>query len=129
VFGHHHVSHDHEAIAPAGLFQNREEPIAAARGVEKRQPPVTGAGDKVQVMGAVGTTQADGHDKTDDTSSIVPVLAKSARAGHPISKRERQKAKVWATRRGHLELLQAWVVQEASSGAGLELLGGSHPSP
>ena len=63
VFRHDNIPDHHEPVALARLFQNREEAVAAARGIQKRQSPVARAGDKVQVMSAVRTMQATGHDK------------------------------------------------------------------
>jgi len=83
MFRHYDVPDDHEPVALAGLFQNREEAVAAARRAQKRQSPVAGAGDKVQVMSAVSAMQAAGHSKSYGTGSIVPTLAKNARTGHP----------------------------------------------
>jgi hypothetical protein len=83
VFRHYDVADDDESVALARLFQNREEAVAAASGAQKRQSPVAGAGDKVQVMRAVTAMQTAGHDKPHDTGSIVPALAKNARTGHP----------------------------------------------
>ncbi len=80
---HHDITHDHEPITLAGLFQNLNEGITASRSAEKWQSPITRAGDKVQVMRAVGAMQAAGHDKPHRTGSIVPALAKNARTGHP----------------------------------------------
>jgi len=62
VFRHDDISHHHESIALTSLFQNREEAVAAARSAQKRQSLIAGAGDKVQVMGAVGPMQAAWHD-------------------------------------------------------------------
>src|ERR1700685_3272984 len=64
VLRHHHISHDDEPITLAGLFQNREEAVAGVRCAEKRQPPVAGAGDKVQVMRTVTAMQAAGHNNS-----------------------------------------------------------------
>jgi hypothetical protein len=61
VFWHDDVSHYDKSIALAGLFQNREESVAAARGAEKRQPPVARTSDKVQVLGTLTAVQAAGH--------------------------------------------------------------------
>src|SRR5579872_6275374 len=61
MFRHDHVSHHHEAIMLASLFEDGEEAIAAARSTKKRQPPVTGTGDKVQMMSAVSAMQTGRH--------------------------------------------------------------------
>ncbi len=83
LFRHDDISDDHEPVALARLFQNREEAVAAARGAQKRQSPGAGAGDKVQVMSAVSAMQSAGHDQPHGTGSVVPALAQNARAGHP----------------------------------------------
>jgi hypothetical protein len=83
MFRHNDISDGHKPVALAGLFENREEAVARARGIQKRQAPVAGESDEVQMMSAVGAMQADGHDKQYPTSSIVPALAKNARTGHP----------------------------------------------
>src|ERR1700739_4558575 len=83
MFRHDDIPDDHEPVALARLFQNREEAVAAARRAQKRQTPVAGAGDKVQLMSAVSAMQAAGHSKSYGTGSIVPALAKNARTGHP----------------------------------------------
>jgi len=88
VFRHDDVADDHEAVALARLFQKREEAVAAARGAQKRQSPVAGAGDKVQVMSAVGAMQSAGPDRPHGTGSIVPALAKNARACPERSRRD-----------------------------------------
>jgi hypothetical protein len=72
-----------EAITSPRLFQDREEAITASRGLQRRQALVAGTSDKVQVMGTVSAMQSTGHDNPHGTVSIVPALAKSARAGHP----------------------------------------------
>jgi TPR repeat protein len=104
VLGHDNIADHHEAVALACLFQKREEAIAAARAAQKRQSSVAGAGDKVQVVSAVGAMQAAGHDKQHGIGSIVPALAQNARTGHPEFQNgtEKQGLKGWATRpNGH----------------------------
>jgi hypothetical protein len=64
VFRHPDIPDDDKAITLASLFQNRKEGIAAACGAQKRQSPVAGAGDKVQVMSAIGPMQAAEHNKS-----------------------------------------------------------------
>ncbi len=99
MFRHDDISDDHKAVTLARLFQYREEAIAAVRGVKKRQSPVTGTGDKVQRMSAVSAMQTAGHDKAYGIGSIVPALAKNARAGHPQFRNGKIKAmEGWATR-------------------------------
>jgi hypothetical protein len=83
MLGHDDIADDHEAVTLASLFENVKEGIATARVAQKRQSPVAGTGDKVQVMSAVGAMQSAGHDKAHDIGSIAPALAKNARTGHP----------------------------------------------
>jgi hypothetical protein len=90
VLRHHDIADNNEAITLASLFQNREEGIAAARGVQERQSPVARGSDKVQMMSAVGAMRAAGHDQPHSTGSIVPALAKNARAGHPLFRNGRE---------------------------------------
>jgi hypothetical protein len=97
--GIHHIAHDDEAITLASLFQNRQEGIAAARRAQKRQSPVARGSDKVQVMSAIGAMQAAGHNKPHGTGSIVPALAKNARAGHPLFRNGKVNTEGRATRR------------------------------
>jgi hypothetical protein len=82
VFGHDRVSDD-RAIAPAHLFENRKQAVAAASVAEEREPVIAGTSDKVQMMRAVGAMQPAGHGKSYAIGCIVPALAKNARAGHP----------------------------------------------
>jgi hypothetical protein len=99
MFRHDNISHNYEAIALAGLLQNREEDIAAACRVQKRQSPIARAGDKVQVMGAVGPMQAAWHDKPNPTSSIAARPCKKRKDGAPnVPERERESTKRRATR-------------------------------
>ena len=63
MFRHDNVSDHHKAVANARLFKNRKKAVPRLRGVQQRQSPITRRSDKVQVMSAVGTMQAAGHDK------------------------------------------------------------------
>jgi hypothetical protein len=99
MFRHNHIPDDYEPVTLAGLFQNREEGIAAARRAQKRQSPVARGSDKVQVMSAVGPMQAAGHNKPHGTGSIVPALAKNARTGHPLFRNGKGNTESRATRR------------------------------
>jgi hypothetical protein len=83
MFGHHDVTDDHASIARSHLFKDGEEAITAMGRTQKRQASIAGTSDKVQVMSAVCAMQTAGHDKSHTIGSIVPALAKSARAGHP----------------------------------------------
>ena len=91
VFRHDDVANDHEPVSLAYLLQNREEAVAAASRIEKRQSPVARASDKVQVMRAVGAMQSAGHGKIDSIGSIVHALAKNARTGHPEFRNGKEK--------------------------------------
>src|SRR5438270_696756 len=82
MFRHDDISHDHEAIALAGLFENREQALAPAGVAQKWQSLVARAGDKVQMMGAVSAMQTARHDNIVQAASP-PALAKNARTGHP----------------------------------------------
>ena len=57
---HHYIADYNKTETLTGLFQNVQEPVACPRRAQKRQSPVTRAGDKVQVMRAVGAMQAAG---------------------------------------------------------------------
>src|SRR5271154_5688680 len=90
VPGHDDITHDYEAIALAGLFENREKPVTAPGGAQKGQSPVAGASDKVQVMSAVGTVQTAGHDTDDSIRSIVARPCKERKDRAPrVLERER----------------------------------------
>jgi hypothetical protein len=99
MFGHDHVSHDDEVVALAGLLHYCEKPVATACGAQERQSAIAGAGDKVQVMGAVGAMQTAGHEEYIVQAVSCPALAKCARlalsgaegTGHPLPKWERKK--------------------------------------
>ena len=62
VLRHHDISHNHEAIALPGLFEDRKESVAAAHATELRPSVITRASDKVQVMGAVSAMESGGHE-------------------------------------------------------------------
>jgi hypothetical protein len=109
VFRHHDIPDDHEPMALASLFQNRKEGIAAAHAAQKRQSPVARASDKVQVMSAVGAMQAAGHNKLHGTGSIVPALAKNARAGHPRFRNGKGKHE----KPGHPPVIVSYLLDEA----------------
>jgi len=66
----------------AGLFENVEEAVAAARGAEKRQSPIAGANDKVQVMRSASAMQSARHE-TDGTDSIAVHPCKERKDGAP----------------------------------------------
>jgi hypothetical protein len=53
VLGHDHVAGYHEMVPPAHLLQYSEKKIATARRAQQRLPPVTTAGDEVEVSRAV----------------------------------------------------------------------------
>jgi hypothetical protein len=94
MFRHDNISHDHEAIALTGLFQNREEAVTAARSAQKRQAPVARTSDKVQVMGSVGAMQAAWDDKQNSTGSIAARPCKKRKDGAPtVLEREGKRGK------------------------------------
>ena len=99
MFGHDDVAHNHEPVFLPRLFQNREETVAAACAAQKRQSPIAGAGDKVQVMSAVGAMQADGHNKPDGNKQHRTRPCKKRKDGAPaVLERERTTVEGWATR-------------------------------
>jgi len=83
MFGHHDIADHDKPVTLARLLQDRKESIPRLPRTEEREPPIAGASDKVQVMGAVTAMQSCRHDQAHTTGSIVPALAKNARAGHP----------------------------------------------
>src|ERR1700692_4859915 len=95
---HDHIADHDEAVALASLFENGEKSIAGFVGSKKWQSPITRAGDKVQVVSAVGAVQAGGHGQFYGIGSIVPALAQNARAGHPQFRNGKKKTdwKGWA---------------------------------
>jgi hypothetical protein len=58
VFRHDHVADHHQLITPADLLQHLEKQVAALGRAQKRLPPVTTAGDEVQVAGSVVALEA-----------------------------------------------------------------------
>ena len=83
MFGHDDVADNHEPVFLPRLFQNREETVAAACAAQKRQSPIAGAGDKVQVMSAVRAMQADGHNKPDGNKQHRTRPCKKRKDGAP----------------------------------------------
>jgi hypothetical protein len=61
VLGHEDVSVNHEAVLAAGLFEDFQEEVAAAGGVELGLAAVTTASDEMQVAGAIITDESLGH--------------------------------------------------------------------
>lgn len=61
VFGHDHVSENHESIALANFFQNGEKQIATAGRAQPGLSVITTAGDEVQVSGAIISFEISGH--------------------------------------------------------------------
>jgi len=45
----------------------------------------------VQVVGSVGAVKSGGHEKPMVQGEVVPALAKNARTGHPVLKRDKAK--------------------------------------
>ena len=90
VFGHDHVTQHHEAITLPYLVQNSKKQVTAARMAEDRLAAVTAAGDEMQVLGAVESVQALGHDVRIVSGEGDPVCdgarpfaKKRERTGHP----------------------------------------------
>ncbi len=83
MFRHYDISHHHEAVALAGLFQDGEEAVAASSGTQKGQAVIAGARDKVQLIGAVVAMQAARHDKRYASSSVVAHPCKKRKDGEP----------------------------------------------
>jgi hypothetical protein len=82
VLGHDDVSHNHEPVTLASLFENVNEAVAASGGAEKRQSSIAGTGDKVQVMRAVRAMQSARH-HTHGTDSISTRPCKKRKDGAP----------------------------------------------
>ena len=82
VFGHDHVSHDDEAVALAGVFENGEKAVAAAGLPKFWLVAIARASDKVQVMGAVSAMQSARHE-THGTDGIATRPCKERKDGHP----------------------------------------------
>ena len=61
MFGHDHVSNDHEMIATPDLFEYLQEQIAIRPGAQEGEPVVTTGGDKVQVSSSVVAMESVGH--------------------------------------------------------------------
>jgi len=108
VFRHDDIAHDHEPITFAGLFQNQEEAVATAPGAQKRQSPVARAGDKVQVMGAVGAMQAAWHDTQNSTGSIAARPCKQRKDGAPSVPEREGKA---IEKLGHPPAVKMWLTR------------------
>jgi len=98
---HHDVSHNHETVTLAGLFENGNEPVTAARSAQLRYTAIAGAGDKVQVVRAVTTMQSGRHENISYRRWWYPPLQKAQGRGTHVPERERatlQRVKGWATR-------------------------------
>lgn len=61
VFRHDDISGNDELISPARLLQDGEKQISTARRAQHGLPPVTTAGDEMQVSGAVVSLQVLPH--------------------------------------------------------------------
>jgi hypothetical protein len=79
VFRHHDISHNDEPVALAGLFQDGEQSVAAARRTQKWRSAITRTRDKVQLVGAVVATPAARHGELYRIGII---------AAHPCKKRK-----------------------------------------
>jgi len=78
---HDDISHHYETVSLPRLFENGEKPVARPLRVQKRQAPITRTGDKVQVMRAVGSMQAAGHEQSMVSAASYPPLQKSQERG------------------------------------------------
>src|SRR5581483_8771031 len=83
MFRHHHVSDHHKAVTLTGLFENLEEAVAGLGRIQQRQSLITGTGDKVQVVSAVGSMQARGHNKPMVPASYPPLQKAQGRGTRP----------------------------------------------
>jgi len=92
VLGHHHVSHDHEAVALPGLFEDAEESVTAAQATEFRSSVITRASDKVQVMGAVSAVESGGHEGH-GTSDSGTRTCKKRKDGAPTFQNGKEKSR------------------------------------
>ena len=59
---HDNVADDHKLIAPSHLFEDPEEQVTALTRAEERLPPVTTAGDEVEVSSAVAAHEVVAHE-------------------------------------------------------------------
>src|ERR1017187_4267156 len=100
MFRHDNISHNHEAVAPARLFQHAEEAVAPACGAQKWPAAVTRTGDKVQVMSAVVAMEAARHDEPYATSSIAAHPCKKRKDGAPSFHFGKKESRAWR-RVGH----------------------------
>ena len=98
VLGHDHISHNHETVALASLFEDGEEPVAASQAAKLRPAVIAGTSDKVQVKGAVSAWSQAGM-KAIVQATVVPALAKKRKDGAPTFQNGKEiKLKGWATR-------------------------------
>ena len=87
---HDDVSHEYEAIALPGFFEDRKESIAAVHATELRPSVITRASDKVQVMGAVSAMESGGHERH-GTSDCGTRPCKKRKDGAPLISKMRKK--------------------------------------
>ena len=76
---HDDVSHDDKMVTLAGFFEEIQEAVTAAWSAQLRHSAITRAGDKVQVMSAVGAMEPGRHSRDMVPAAVVPALAKNAR--------------------------------------------------
>jgi hypothetical protein len=69
----------------ASFFENTEEAVTRAAGIQIWLASITGTGYKVQVVSTVGAAKSGRHKKSMVQAEVVPALAKNARTGHPRS--------------------------------------------
>jgi len=62
VFGHDHVSQNHDPVAAAYLFEHCKEKIAVPDGGEERLPLETATGNEVEIIGAVVARKRPRHE-------------------------------------------------------------------
>jgi hypothetical protein len=99
VFRHNDIADDHEPIALAGLFQDREESVAAPSRTEKRQSPIAGAGDKVEVMRPIRAMQTAGHNSPwYRQHRSRPCKKTQGRGTHCLETGNGEESEAWATR-------------------------------
>src|SRR5208282_127190 len=81
VLRHHNITDHDKAITLPRLFKNFEEAVGRLCRVEERQPSITRASDKVQMVSTVGAVEADGDDKPIESAASYPPLYKTQERG------------------------------------------------
>jgi len=80
VLGHDHVAHQRESIAVARFAENPDERVPGANRAQKRQAPIAGEGDEMQMAAPVMTNEFMGHGTKEKSK---PRPFKTERVGHP----------------------------------------------